>query len=51
MGWQNMTKYVHIGGVIFPNETVDLSATKTDEKIEKNMTTGQSGTRWPYSKR
>lgn len=46
-----MTKCVHIGGTIFPNEIVDLAATKADEKIEKYMITGQSGARWPCSKR
>lgn len=30
-----MTKCVHIGGTIFPNDIVDLAATKADEKIEK----------------
>lgn len=46
-----MTKCVCIEGVISANEIGALSATNADEKIEKDMITGQPGTRWPCSKR
>lgn len=46
-----MTKCDCMEGVIFPNEIGDLSATKVDEKIEKDRITSQSGTSKPRSKR
>ena len=46
-----MTRYVCKEGFISPNEIGDLLATEAGKSTEKELITGQSGTRWPCSKR
>lgn len=51
MAQQYVTECVCKEEVISPSVIGDLSATKAGESPEKDMITGQSGTRWPCPKR